>query len=137
MDEIDKKIIKSYDKIVAEASKKTQNRMNVIKAANKKEVDHNPIKSPKKPFSYKGKWYTRDEMKKMGLDKEASKSIMEGKMSKGIWVTLSNKSGGELDSEFVKDNRGIKAVLMDWSSTLSDGDTIRIKKGSSGAIRYP
>ena len=69
----------------------------------------------------------------MNLDKiDAYLDLGEGKMQKGIWVTLSNK-GGELASEFVKDNRGIKAVLMDWSSTLNDGDIIRIKKGSSEA----
>jgi len=58
------------------------------------------------------------------------KFLNEGKMLRGFWVTLSNK-GGELASEFVKDNRGIKGLLMDWSSTLSDGDTIKIKKGES------
>ena len=63
-------------------------------------------------------------------DKVVSGKVDEGKMQKGIWVILSGK-GGELASEFVKDNRGIKAVLMDWSSTLSDGDTIKIKKGES------
>jgi hypothetical protein len=57
-------------------------------------------------------------------------TVEEGKMQKGIWVTLSNK-GGMLAQEFVKDNRGIKAVLMDWSSTLSDGDMIKIEKGQS------
>lgn len=54
----------------------------------------------------------------------------EGKMKKGIWVVLYGK-GGELDRAFVKNNRGIKAVLMDWSSTLSPGDMIKIEKGES------
>jgi hypothetical protein len=58
------------------------------------------------------------------------KFLNEGKMQKGYWLTLSGK-GGELDSAFVKDKRGIKAVLIDWSSTLSDGDTIKLKKGES------
>ena len=58
------------------------------------------------------------------------KYLSEGKFQKGYWVILSGK-GGELDKAFVKDKRGIKAVLMDWSSTLSDGDTIRIKQGES------
>jgi hypothetical protein len=63
-------------------------------------------------------------------DKVVTGKVEEGKMQKGIWVTLSNK-GGMLAQEFVKDNRGIKAVLMDWSSTLSDGDMIKIEKGQS------
>ena len=63
------------------------------------------------------------------LDK-IDKFLNEGKMQKGYWLTLSNK-GGELASEFVKDNRGMKGLLMDWSSTLGDGDIIKIKKGSS------
>lgn len=63
-------------------------------------------------------------------DKVVSGKVDEGKMQKGIWVILSGK-GGELDKAFVKDNRGIKAVLMDWSSTLSPGDTIKIQKGES------
>jgi len=66
----------------------------------------------------------------MGEDMKLTKYLDEGKMQKGIWVILSGK-GGELDKEFVKDNRGIKAVLMDWSSTLSPGDTIKIQKGES------
>jgi hypothetical protein len=65
----------------------------------------------------------------MTIDK-IDKFLNEGKMIKGIWVILSGK-GGELDRAFVKDNRGIKGVLMDWSSTLSDGDTIKIQKGES------
>lgn len=62
--------------------------------------------------------------------KKLEKYLGEGKFKKGFWVILSGK-GGELDREFVKDNRGIKAVLMDWSSTLSHGDIIKIEKGES------
>ena len=60
------------------------------------------------------------------------KFLNEGKMVKGYWVTLSNK-GGELAREFIKGGlaSGMKALLMDWSSTLGDGDTIKIKKGES------
>ena len=58
------------------------------------------------------------------------KFLNEGKMQKGYWVILSGR-GGELDKAFVKDKKGIKAVLIDWSSTLSDGDTIKLKKGES------
>ncbi len=58
------------------------------------------------------------------------KYLGEGKFQKGYWVILSGK-GGELDRVFVKNNRGIKAVLMDWSSTLGHGDVIRIEKGES------
>jgi hypothetical protein len=55
-------------------------------------VKYSPIKSPKKPFQYKGKWYTRDEMKKMGLDKEASKVITEARGRKAGFGT--NRSDG-------------------------------------------
>lgn len=61
---------------------------------------------------------------------DIEKYLGEGKFKRGYWVILYGK-GGELDREFVKDNRGIKAVLMDWSSSLSDGDTIKIEKGES------
>lgn len=59
-----------------------------------------------------------------------AKYIGEGRMIRGYWIKLSN-IGGEIDSAFVKNSRGIKAVLMDWASTLGDGDVIRIKKGES------
>jgi hypothetical protein len=49
----------------------------IDKYLNEGKVEYSPIKSPKKPFKYKDKWYNRDEMKKMGLDKEASKAIMK------------------------------------------------------------
>jgi hypothetical protein len=49
----------------------------IDKYLNEGKVEYNSIKSPKKPFKYKDKWYNRDEMKKMGLDKEASKAIMK------------------------------------------------------------
>jgi len=57
-------------------------------------------------------------------------TMSEGKMQKGYWVSLHGRAG-ELDSAFVKDKKGIKSVLIDWASTLSDGDTIKIKKGES------
>lgn len=44
---------------------------------NESKVEYSPIKSPKKPFKYEDRWYDRNEMKKMGLDKEASKAITE------------------------------------------------------------
>lgn len=62
--------------------------------------------------------------------KEALERVTEGKFQRGFWVVLYGK-GGELDRAFVKNKRGIKAVLMDWSSTLDDGDTIKIEKGES------
>ena len=62
--------------------------------------------------------------------KKLTEYLDEGKFQKGFWVRLIGK-GGELDSAFVKNRRGIKAVLMDWSSTLDDGDMIKIEKGES------
>jgi len=44
---------------------------------NKSKVEYNPINSSKKPFKYQDRWYNRDELKEMGLDKEASKAITE------------------------------------------------------------
>ena len=74
---------------------------------------------------------SRKEAKKV-LDKlpPIRFTISEGKMQKGYWVSLHGRAG-ELDSAFVKDKKGIKSVLIDWASTLSDGDTIKIKKGES------
>ena len=56
---------------------------NFLDEMEKSNVEYKPIKSPKKPFSYKDKWYTRDEMKKMGLDKEASKAITNESLEEG------------------------------------------------------
>jgi hypothetical protein len=64
------------------------------------------------------------------INEEKKVNIKEGKFQKGLWIVLSGR-GGELDRAFVKNNRGIKAVLMDWSSTLGHGDVIRIEKGES------
>lgn len=74
----------------------------------------------KKPVKKRSKKEKEEDLKKM----------QEGRFVKGFWVVLSNR-GGELDSEFSPDQRGIKRILMKWASSLDVGDVIRIQKGES------
>lgn len=64
--------------------------------------------------------------------KEALENIelSEGRFKKGYWVTLSGR-GGELESEFAKNQRDIKKIIMSWVSTLGDGDIIKVNRGES------
>ena len=81
------------------------------------EVKYSPIKSPKKPFQYKGKWYTRDEMKKMGLDKEASKVIKEGgwtnpKGKLAGWIAFYGNKKLEIKKSEAKDLYNAKLLAI-------------------------
>ena len=127
----EEKIIKAYEKMLKEAKKKecpdghewdekTQECLPSSTGIKEEEVDEKKKECPE--------GHEWDERTQECLP--SSTGIKEGKMQKGFWVVLSGK-GGELDKAFVKDKKGIKSVLMDWSSTVSDGDTIKIEKGES------
>ena len=62
--------------------------------------------------------------------KDYLENLDEGSFAKGYWLTLSGK-GGELDSAFAAKKSDFKKILMNWASTLEDGDVIRVKKGES------
>ena len=111
-------------------------------------VEHRPLKSPKKPFSYKGKWYTRDEMKKMGLDKEASKAILKedsinerkfdlgsGTMGNGIvvWNKAKEVHGDYEKVAHIDSNRKVKYYIKNPPKQVKDY-VEKIAKGKNPAV---
>lgn len=52
-------------------------------------------------------------------------------MVKGYWIIFRNDFGCELDREFVKTEKEISVVVIEYAEKIQPGDSIKVEEGES------